>query len=45
MMLTSKKGISSLQVQRIMGFGSYQTAHYMYAPHPRRDDRSRFPAS
>jgi len=29
MMLTSKKGISALQVQRIMGFGSYQTAHYM----------------
>jgi len=29
LMLTSKKGISSLQVQRIMGFGSYHTAHYM----------------
>src|SRR5579863_3772596 len=26
MMLTSKKGISSLQVQRMMGFGSYETA-------------------
>jgi transposase-like protein len=26
LMLTSKKGISSLQVQRIMGFGSYETA-------------------
>jgi transposase-like protein len=29
LMLTSKKGISSLQIQRIMGFGSYHTAHYM----------------
>ena len=29
MMLTSKKGISALQVMRVMGFGSYQTAHYM----------------
>lgn len=29
LMLTSKKGISALQVQRIMGFGSYRTAHYM----------------
>jgi transposase-like protein len=29
LMLTSKKGISSLQVQRIMGFGSYRTALYM----------------
>ena len=28
-MLTSKKGISSLQIQRIMGFGSYKTALYM----------------
>jgi hypothetical protein len=26
MMLTSKKGVSSLQIQRIMGFGSYETA-------------------
>ena len=26
MMLTSKKGISSLQIQRVMGFGSYETA-------------------
>lgn len=26
LMLTSKKGISSLQVQRYMGFGSYETA-------------------
>ncbi len=26
LMLTSKKGISSLQIQRIMGFGSYETA-------------------
>ncbi len=25
-MLTSKKGISSLQIQRVMGFGSYETA-------------------
>jgi transposase-like protein len=29
MMLTSKKGISALQVMRVMGFGSYRTAWYM----------------
>lgn len=29
LMLTSKKGISALQVQRTMSFGSYKTAHYM----------------
>jgi transposase-like protein len=29
LMLTSKKGISALQVKRYMGFGSYQTAWYM----------------
>jgi transposase-like protein len=29
MMLTSKKGISALQVYRTMGFGSYKTAWYM----------------
>jgi hypothetical protein len=29
LMLTSKKGISALQVHRMMGFGSYRTAHYM----------------
>src|SRR6267378_633581 len=29
LMLTSKKGISALQVQRMMGFGSYHTAHKM----------------
>ena len=29
MMMTSKKGVSALQVQRVMGFGSYRTAHYM----------------
>jgi transposase-like protein len=29
LMLTSKKGISALQIQRIMGFGNYGTAHSM----------------
>jgi transposase-like protein len=29
LMLTSKKGISALQIQRMMGFGSYSTAHAM----------------
>ena len=29
LMLTSKKGISSLQIMRYMGFGSYNTALYM----------------
>jgi hypothetical protein len=29
MMLTSKKGVSALQVHRTIGFGSYSTAHYM----------------
>jgi IS1 family transposase/transposase-like protein len=29
LMMTSKKGISALQIQRMMGFGSYKTAHYM----------------
>lgn len=29
LMVTSKKGISALQVQRMMGFGSYETAHSM----------------
>jgi hypothetical protein len=29
LMLTSKKGISALQVMRVMGFGSYKTAWYM----------------
>ena len=29
MMLTSKKGVAALEVQRVMGFGSYKTAHYM----------------
>ena len=29
LMMTSKKGISALQVQRYMGFGSYKTAHYL----------------
>jgi transposase-like protein len=28
-MLTSKKGVSALQIQRVMGFGSYGTAHSM----------------
>lgn len=29
MMLTSKKGISALQIYRVMGFGSYNTALFM----------------
>jgi IS1 family transposase len=29
MMLTSKKGVSALEVMRVMGFGSYGTAHSM----------------
>src|SRR6266852_6203737 len=29
LMLTSKKGMSALQIQRVMGFGSYETAHSM----------------
>jgi hypothetical protein len=29
LMLSSKKGISALQIHRMMGFGSYSTAHYM----------------
>jgi hypothetical protein len=29
MMLTSKKGVAALEVQRVMGFGSYHTAHYL----------------
>jgi len=29
MMLTSKKGVSALQVFRVLGFGSYKTAWYM----------------
>ena len=29
LMLTSKKGVAALQIQRMMGFGSYRTAHYM----------------
>ncbi len=28
-MLTSKKGVSALQIHRTMGFGSYKTAWYM----------------
>jgi transposase-like protein len=28
-MLTSKKGVSALQIMRVMGFGSYRTAWYM----------------
>src|SRR5208282_3440311 len=29
LMLASKKGMSALQIQRLMGFGSYNTAHLM----------------
>jgi transposase-like protein len=29
MMMTGKKGVAALEVQRVMGFGSYKTAHYM----------------
>lgn len=29
LMLTSKKGISALQIHRMLGYGSYQTAWYM----------------
>jgi transposase-like protein len=29
MMVTSKKGVSALQVKRVLGFGSYETALYM----------------
>jgi transposase-like protein len=29
MMLTGKKGVAALEVQRVMGFGSYRTAHYL----------------
>jgi transposase-like protein len=29
MMLTAKKGVAALEVQRVMGFGSYKTAHYL----------------
>lgn len=29
MMLTGKKGVAALEVQRVLGFGSYRTAHYM----------------
>lgn len=29
LMLTGKKGVSAMEVWRVMGFGSYKTAHYM----------------
>ena len=29
LMLASKKGMSALQIQRMLGFGSYETAHSM----------------
>lgn len=29
MMMTGKKGVAALEVQRVMGFGSYRTAHYL----------------
>ena len=45
MMLTSKKGVSALQVHRIMGFGSYKTALVYVPSHPRRAGGRRLPAS
>ena len=41
LMLVSKKGISSLQIQRQMGFGSYETALEHVPQNPRCDDASR----
>ena len=38
LMLASKKGMSALQIQRLMGFGSYETAHSMC--HKIRDRKS-----
>jgi hypothetical protein len=29
MMLTAKKGVAALEVHRVLGFGSYETAHYL----------------
>jgi hypothetical protein len=29
MILTGKKGVAALELQRVMGFGSYESAHYM----------------
>ena len=29
MMLTGKKGIAALEVQRVLGFGAYRTAHFL----------------
>ena len=36
----SKKGISSLQLQRILGLGSYRTALFMATSHPPLVERS-----
>ena len=43
LMLTSKKGISALQIHRMLGTGSYRSAWYMCMRLAGRDERSRLP--
>ena len=43
LMLTRKKGISALQIHRMIGTGSYQTAFYMCHRLRAGDARSRLP--